>query len=280
MEILDAHQHLGIIEDFTHAKAKKTSEDPDVVELRMRLASMDASGIHRAILGPSYQYLMPNGIADTRRYNDRIAAFRRRAPQRFPFAIGAIEPRQGPAAVEEVRRIKEELGMVGFMSHARLQGCYVDSPWMRKCVREAADLGMAPFVHSHHGSLLESPWRVERLAQEFPETTFVVLDGLAGYEEPELFFDICKRRDNLLFDTGMWSNATGKLMSAAKVLGARRLVFGSGLYSYPMGFRRTEIVQVIRESSLSDVDKAGVLAGNLYRVLGRKPLGMLKAKGR
>ncbi len=274
MEVLDAHQHLGVIEDFMHTRGGETHGDPEATERRTRVEAMDRSGIHRAILGPSYQYLMPSGIADTRRLNDRIAAFRDRTPDRFPFAIGAIEPRQGEAAVEEVRRIKQELGMVGFMAHSRLQGCYVDSPWTRRCVRQAADLGMVPFVHSHHGSLLESPWRVERLAQEFSATSFVILDGLAGYEESELFYDIVKRRDNLLFDTGMWGGGSSKLVAAARVIGAHRLVFGSGLYSYPMGFRRTQVVETVLETPISDADKAGVLALNLYRVLGQEPMGI------
>lgn len=267
VEVLDAHQHLGIIEDFTKARVRESPEDPEEVERRTRVEAMDRSGIHRAIIGPSYQYLMPNGIADTRRLNDRIAAFRDRMPERFPFAIGAIEPRQGEAALEEVRRLKRELKMVGAMFHNRLQGCYVDSPWMKRCVREMADAGLVPFVHSHHGSLLESPWRCERLAQEFPATTFVILDGLAGYEETELFYDIVQRRENLVFDTGMWSGGSTKINAAAKVMGAHRLVFGSGLYSYPMGFRRTQVVETVLESSLTEAEKAQVLAGNLYGIL-------------
>ncbi|MEE9285851.1 MAG: amidohydrolase family protein [Dehalococcoidia bacterium] len=275
MEILDAHQHLGIIADFVKGGEGRSDENPEELEYRTRVEAMDRSEIHRAVIGPSYQYLMPEGVADTRRLNDRLAAFRDRDPERFPFAVGAIEPRQGEAALEEVRRVRQELGMVGVMWHNRLQGCYVDSPWMHRCTREAVDVGLVPFVHSHHGSLLESPWRVERLAQEFPDTTFVVIDGLAGYEETELFYDIVRRRENLVFDTGMWSGGIGKVNTAARVLGVDRLVFGSGLYSHPMGFRRTQTVEAVRESRLTEDEQAQVLALNLYRILGKAPLGAL-----
>ena len=108
--------------------ATKEGESPEALEYRTRIAAMNGSGIDRAVIGPGYQYLMPNGIADTRKINDRLAAFRDHDPERFPFAIGAIEPRQGDAALDEVRRIRQELGMAGVMWHNRLQGCYVDSP--------------------------------------------------------------------------------------------------------------------------------------------------------
>ena len=72
---------------------------------------------------------------------------------------------------------------------------------MMRCVRAAVDVGLVPCIHCHHGSLLESPWRLERVAAEFPETTFVVIDGLAGFEETELFYDIVERRNNIVFDT-------------------------------------------------------------------------------
>ncbi|MBI3742921.1 MAG: amidohydrolase family protein, partial [Chloroflexi bacterium] len=272
MEILDAHQHLGLIEDYTKATGDaRAGESLDEREHRTRVEAMDASGIHHGIIGPAYQYLMPNGAADTSRYNDRIAAFRDRDPRRFPFAIAAIEPRHGQAAVDEVRRVARHRKMAGVMWHHRLQGCYVDSPWTRKCALAAVEEGLVNFVHSHHGSLLEAPWRVERLAAECPDAPFVVLDGLAGFEETELFYDIAKRRSNIYFDTGMWNGGTAKPQAAVKVMGAERLVFGSGLYSYPMGWRRTPTVDAIREAHISDEAKRAIFSGNLYRLLGKKP---------
>ena len=284
LEKLDAHQHVGIIEGlFAHATPKTPAgetpedpEDPEDLEYRTRVAAMDGSGIDRAVIGPAYQYPMPHGIEDTRRLNDRLAALRDRDPDRFPFAIGAIEPRQGEAALDEVRRIKHELGMVGIMWHNRLQGCYVDSPWMMRCVRVAAEVGLVPFIHCHHGSLLESPWRLERVAAEFPDTTIVVIDGLSGYEETELFYDIVQRRDNIVFDTGMWSGGPGKVEQVKQVMGVHRLVFGSGIYSGPMSSsRRIGTVDAIDRCGLSDDEKAQVYSLNLYRIIGREPRGPL-----
>ena len=276
MEILDVHQHMGLIEDFVHAEVSEQTEDPELREVRTRTATMDRSGIHRGIIGPAYQYLMPNGVADTAKINDRLAAFRDKTPARFPFAVGAIEPRQGDAALDEIRRINRHLGMVGVLWHNRLQGCYVDSPWMRRCARVVIDEGMTNLVHCHQGSLLESPWRMERLAAEFPTAQFVVIDGFAGFEETELFFDICQRRDNISFDTGMWTGGVGKINHVKKMIGAHRLVYGSGMYSYPM-MPSPSLVPVkdyVIESDLTDEEKQGVFAHNLFKILGKEPLGM------
>ena len=158
--------------------------------------------------------------------------------------------------------------MVGVMWHNRLQGCYVDSPWMKRCIGVAAEEGLVPFIHCHHGSLLESPWLLDRLAAEFPDTPLLVIDGLSGFEETELFYDISQRRDNVFFDTGMWSGGASKVNAVKRVMGTGRLVFGSGTYSYPMGDRRSMTVDAVRESDFSDTEKAGVFSGNLRRILG------------
>jgi len=281
MEILDGHHHMSVIEGFAHSgyTAKGKRDNPDELEHRTRVAAMEASGIQRAIIGPAYQYLLPNGVADTAKINDRLAAFRDRDRSRFPFAIAACEPRQGDAALEEISRCKRTLGMAGVMFHSRLQGCYVDSPWMRNCLRAIVDEGMIPFVHSHHGDQLEAPWRVERLAKEFPNTTFIILDGLAGYEETELFYDVVERTGNLAFDTGMWSGGARKVSEVAKRIGHERLIFSSNLYSYPMGYKRSLMVEELTGSDLTDAQKRDVLALNLYRVLGQRPLGERRIRG-
>ena len=116
MEILDVHQHLGLIEDFVHGTVEDESEDPEVREFRTRTATMDRSGIHRAIIGPGYQYLMPNGVADRAKVNDRLAGLSR------PNIRSASPSPWGPSRLarerrrsKEVRRIKRDLGMVGVL---------------------------------------------------------------------------------------------------------------------------------------------------------------------
>ena len=103
-----------------------------------------------------------------------------------------------------------------------------------------------------------------------------MIDGLAGFEETELFFDICQRRENITFDTGMWTGGVGKINHVKQVLGAHRLIYGSGIYSYPM-MASPSLVPIkgyVTESGLTDAEKQGVLSHNLFKILGKTPLGM------
>ena len=52
----------------------------------------DRGGVEQAIVIPGHGYERANGIADTRAENDAIAACRDRMPERFPGAVGIVEP--------------------------------------------------------------------------------------------------------------------------------------------------------------------------------------------
>jgi predicted TIM-barrel fold metal-dependent hydrolase len=49
------------------------------------------------------------------------------------------------------------------------------------------------------------------------------------------------------------------------------VVFGTDLYSPPLGRRISHLVPQILESSLSDGDKAAILGGNARHLFGVKP---------
>jgi len=54
----------------------------------------------------------------------------------------------------------------------------------------------------------------------------------------------------------------------AGVFGAQRVVFGTDLYSHPVGRRISHLLPQIVESSLSHDDKAAILGGNARRLFG------------
>jgi hypothetical protein len=92
-DIIDAHQHVGGLGAALGAWGED-SAGPDH-ERATRLEAMDALGIAASVIQPAHAYLKPDGIVDTRRVNDAVAAYRGAAPDRFRYAFGTVEPSHG-----------------------------------------------------------------------------------------------------------------------------------------------------------------------------------------
>ena len=89
--VLDVHHHVGnataaLAMPEVSARASNLGS-----ERQIRLDTMDRNGVDAAIVIPGHSYLRPEGLADTRRANDCIAAYRDSAPTRFTAALGIVE---------------------------------------------------------------------------------------------------------------------------------------------------------------------------------------------
>src|ERR1039457_1203705 len=172
-QVLDVHHHVG--DAFTALGGDLTAtgggapEDHDRIELDARLEIMDRDDVAQAVVIPGHGYLHPDGLGDTRRVNDGIAAYRDRRPDRFPVAIGIVEPTHGARGLDEVGRIHDELGLAGIRFHARLQGVSLDSQWIVRAIERMAELAMVPVVHSMDETPEEALWKLAALARQFPE---------------------------------------------------------------------------------------------------------------
>ena len=74
----------------------------------------------------------------------------------------------------------------------------------------------------------------------------------------------------------MWTGGVGKINHVKRVLGAHRLIYGSGIYSYPMtpSPSLVPIKGYVEESALTDAEKQGVLSHTLFKIQGKTPLGV------
>lgn len=124
--IIDCHHHVGSVKDTL---GLGPDEATGAEELRARLDTMDRNGVSQAIVIPGHGYLRPHGVADTRAVNDAVAAYRDALPDRFPAAIGIVEPLYGPAGLDELTRIRDELGIVGASFHTRSRGYPPTARW-------------------------------------------------------------------------------------------------------------------------------------------------------
>jgi len=263
-DVFDCHHHVGDARAFMGDLLPGAQTDAEL-ELRTRLEIMDRGGVRQAAVIPGHGYARPDGVADTRRVNDGIAAYRARRPERFPVAIGVVEPLHGELSLGELERCARELRLAGISFHARFQGASMDSPWIQRYVERMKELDLVPVLHAMTESVDEALWKIANLARAFPRLEMLVLDAFSGFEGTKECFAVAAECPNLLFDTSLSYNFDSIEVFAGR-FGAQRVVFGTDLYSPPLGRRISHLLPQIRESALSDADKALILGGNARRL--------------
>lgn len=263
-DIFDCHHHVGDVRAFmplTGDEDAPTEGDALAAERAARERIMDDGGVHQAAVIAGHAYPRANGLADTRVVNDRIAAYRDAQPDRFPVAIGLVEPIFEESCLPELDRCANELGLAGISFHTRFQGVSMDSPWVARYVGRIGELGMVPILHAMTESSDEALWKTAEVASAFPDLTMLVLDSFSSFEGTREAFAVAERCPNLLFDTSLSYNFDF-LEMFVKQFGAERVVFGTDLYSPPLGRRISHLVPQIIESSLTDDEKTLILGQN------------------
>jgi predicted TIM-barrel fold metal-dependent hydrolase len=145
----------------------------------------------------------------------------------------------------------------------------IDHQLMRPLLRKVSDLGLVPYVHTNAESNMEAVWRLERLAVEFPELTFVAMDALTTNVNSQLVLDIAKRTPNILFDTAH-VRSSGYIRQFVEQVGSHRLVFGSLFYSYPASYERCATLEEVKAAQIGEEDRAKILSLNARRLFGLK----------
>ena len=261
MEIFDIHHHLGALTGGSLQEGDGWEER----DYANRVRIMDTNGVTRAAILAATGYIQADGIKDTMRCNDTVAAYRKRDRTRFPVACGIVEPLHGARSFDELERMKHQLGLDGVVWHSRFQGVAVDHSLMRPLLRKVSELGLVPLVHTNAESNLEAVWRLERLALEFPELTFVSMDALTTNTNSQLALDIAKRTPNILFDTAH-VRGPAYVRQFVEAVGSERLIFGSLFYSHPASYEHCATLNEIKAAKISDQDLANILALNAKRL--------------
>lgn len=261
VEIFDIHHHLGSLT----GGSLQEGDDWQELDYANRVRIMQANGVTAAAILAATGYIQADGIKDTMRCNDIVAAYRKRDPLRFPVACGIVEPLHGERSLAELERIKHELHLDGVVWHTRFQGVAVDHPLMRPLLKKVSELKLVPVIHTNAESNLEAVWRLERLAVEFPELTFVSMDALTTNANSQLALDIAKRTPNILFDTAH-VRGPAFIRNFVEAVGSHRLVFGSLFYSHPASYEHCATLAEIKAAKISDQDKANILALNARRL--------------
>jgi len=130
-----------------------------------------------------------------------------------------------------------------------------------------AELGLVPVVHAMNETPEEALLKLAVVARSIPETQILALDAFGSYEATRECSFIAEVAPNIIFDTSLSYNFDF-IEDFARRFGAERVAFGTDLYSTPVGRRISHLLPQIVESSLSDVDKQLILAGNARRLFG------------
>jgi uncharacterized protein len=263
MEVFDIHHHLGSLTGGSLQEGDGW-QDRDYAN---RARIMEANGVSQSAILAATGYIQADGIKDTMRSNDIVAAYRLKDPKRFPVACGTVEPLHGARSLGELERMKDELKLNGVVWHNRFQGVAVDHQLMRPLLKKVSELGLVPLIHTNAESNLEAVWRLERLALEFPELTFVSMDALTTNTNSQLALDIAKRTKNILFDTAH-VRGPAYVRQFVEAVGSHRLVFGSLFYSHPASYEHCATLDEVKAAKISDDDKANILSLNAKRLFG------------
>ena len=269
-DVFDVHHHVGRAFDALGGELVGEGDDAVAfarVELADRLRIMDEGGVRQALVIPGHGYLRPDGIADTRRVNDEIAAYRDRTADRFPVACGIVEPTHGAASFAEIARVHDELGLVALSFHTRFQGVSLDSQWILRYLERMGELGLVPILHAMDDTPEEALWKLASVARAHPDLPIVALDAFGGFEATRQCFFVAETAPNIVFDTSLSYNFDF-IEDFARRFGAARVVFGTDLYSHPVGQRISHLLPQILASALPDADKSAILGGNARALFG------------
>jgi predicted TIM-barrel fold metal-dependent hydrolase len=266
MFVLDTHQHVG------HPLG--TGESGVGIgpgeELRRRFAVMDHEQVDQAFIIPSHSYDRREGISDTRRVNDHIAAYRDANKDRFPAAACIVEPTHGDAGLDELSRCQDALALNAVSLHTRFQGVSMDDDTVTTIVKRSIELGILPVLHAYPEDCDEALWKVVRLARRLPQVPMLVLDAFSTYESTLYCHEAADICPNLVFDTAL-SHTFERIRVFAEAFGAHRVLFGSDTYSTAPGQPTSHLLQQILQSSLPDESKALICGGNARRLFNLEP---------
>jgi predicted TIM-barrel fold metal-dependent hydrolase len=261
----DVHHHVGSLASFAGQGSTRAMTAQDDVATRLRY--MDAHGIAQCLLLPA-EYPAAGAEGGLTPVNDAVARYCSMAPDRFPAMLAAVDQRDTGQALEEIDRCVEVHGVRGFVWHHHFLGTFLDDPRMRPLIARIHEHGLPVFVHLMASSFLESPWRLQSLADEFSETTFVALDGFSSVNQAQWMGYIAEKHPKILFDTGMATSVSHGFVEFIDRVGAERLLFGSDFYSQPTFFTIPAMLYELVNSPIAPEDLRKVLGDNARRVLG------------
>lgn len=270
-------------------------------DVEAKLAVMDSSGITQTALSindPGPEWFGTEGASAARAMNDFIAEIVREHPTRF-VGLCVLPVQEMPAALTELSRAVNELGMRGILLYTNLAGHYPDERQFRPLFVRAVELNLPILLHpakplmtefvkeyemtSTLGNMFEDTTALTRIIMagmldEFPSLKLVCphLGGTLPYIIGRLDHQIQVlrrgprhlKRTPIEYLRQVWLDAVSPLPLAMKfvydLLGPERLLFAS---DHPW-VEPSLILEALRSLKLPAADEQNILGGNARRLFG------------
>ena len=251
-KVIDAHDHLS-----HHGNPNWSAGDRSLID------AADKLGIDKlccSILPPG----RPATPESFRQCNQWMAEGMRRFPGRV-LGYCFVNPGFTREAREEIRRCVGE----GFIGIKLYNDYRADEPVVFPIVELAIELRVPILHHAGHVSWLADPQprisdggHLAELGRRYPEA-MLICAHICGGGDWEWTVKALRNAPTVYLDTSGSVVDEGTVEMAAKVLGARRLLFGCDMSV-------TASVGRIRGAALNDEDRAQILGGNMQRILARR----------
>jgi aminocarboxymuconate-semialdehyde decarboxylase len=254
--------------ELTVGGVSRTLLHDRLYDLEWQIREMDAAGLDLAVLTCPIGWDAP--LAEARAINDGIAEAQARYPTRFA-GLCHVPVEEGEAALREVDRAVDELGLKGVNITSQIADQPLDRPEFRPFFRHAAERGLVVFIHpasSPAGYEFTADYDLARIVgREFDlalAVTRVIIAGLLeelpdlklmfahfgggvaaikerieakGFRFGTLQRPFAESFGKLYFDMAGFEGGRGALTSALTGIAPEQLVFAT---DYPQDFTDTQ----------------------------------------
>lgn len=245
--LIDAHAHLG------------TSLFGHTLTTDQLLASMDENDIQQAILSP----LKPRDYHFGPE-NDRIAAAIQDYPDRF-HGLVRVDPWQGKAALAELRRGIDELGLIGLYLHP-FEEQFAANDEISFPLLELLEERQRPLMLAGGYPTFSHPSQIGDLARQFPNVTIIATHGGQINISGMLLADALRNmraNPNVIMETsGIYREDF--IEDTISELGPDRVIWGSNTPYMDQGFETLRV----RMGHLDETTKAEIGHLNTQRIFG------------
>lgn len=245
MLVVDGHTHY--FPSFGYMQGLSAREFVD---------GLRAKGVYRAVV------CTINGFFGGRYQegNDELAGLVDAYPDLLR-ACCSVDPRDGQAAIKELRRCVRSMGMVGVKFHNWLQAISAVDPAMYPIIEEAADLGVPVFFHDGTPPYAETQ-QVAHLAALYPRAT-IILGHSGNCDFWRQAIRAAQKYPNIILSTCS-SAPTSAFRKMVDEVGAGRMIWGS---DYPFGDAFEHLLDKVLSLDISELEKEKILSGTMLRLM-------------